>query len=465
MRKTITTLIAGLVLVSTCAETKAASRIPANIKRSLAETEAEIIRPRTTNFYEFLKGATDWTHLRTETNSYSRTGLLTGTLATFPVSEGKIKTEIHYDEEGREKERIESQDLYGNGFENKTRKTFAYDPVLKDHLIENNTYSWDATASAWVLSEGSQSEKIERDAAGNITVYTQSLYHNGEWIPSTRYTYVYGGTPAALTSIEESTYDSDTKQWSEKQPLVRNMEWAKFEGQVLEVEDNPVIGNNILKASERIDDKNGLLHSEYTVDGLNYEGTTTVKETGAVYEKCAYRVKDGNICFDTFAYSGGEPASMVRREIKYDEKGNLVLYMESIGTNAENLKEFFSERYDINYDANNGMMTEKTSFSKMEGETDYSPMDREVYSDFINAASEVESIMAENLSVSYRDGIVKVNSDGRAVLDVISISGAVVFRAELDGTASVNIEALPGGVYMLAVRNASGAGKTIKVLK
>lgn len=101
----------------------------------------------------------------------------------------------------------------------------------------------------------------------------------------------------------------------------------------------------------------------------------------------------------------------------------------------------------------------------MEGETDYSPMDREVYSDFINAASEVESIMAENLSVSYRDGIVKVNSDGRAVLDVISISGAVVFKAELDGTASVNIEALPGGVYMLAVRNASGAGKTIKILK
>lgn len=44
MRKTITTLIAGLVLVSTCAESKAVSRIPANIKRSLAETEAEIIR-------------------------------------------------------------------------------------------------------------------------------------------------------------------------------------------------------------------------------------------------------------------------------------------------------------------------------------------------------------------------------------------------------------------------------------
>lgn len=205
----------------------------------------------------------------------------------------------------------------GAPFENSSKRTRAFDPIVKNLVVESADYDWQE--GAWTLANKGQTWKREvvRNADNNITGISVKTLYMGDYEDSHRITITYNDKGQASTwKYEEIGYNDDMQMVWEEHYTLKDMEWETTDGQItaFSLEDF-FTGNNLLKkavVTEPGYGETGTITAEYAPNGdysytFGYfeEGETEVVESDVF----THRTTDEYGSYtETTHYYEGEPS-------------------------------------------------------------------------------------------------------------------------------------------------------------
>ncbi len=333
-----------------------------------------------------------------------------------------------YNDDNMVLEQLETQGEEGGPFVNVSKRTYVYDPIIKDYFIERMGYDW--SNSSWVQNYYCEINDITRNSAGNITEIIKKLPYMNKMSPAYRSLWHYN---AATGQADEYAYYSNESLLAPMWELYdgvtyKNIVWDRTNGQMTkdftELFEGP---NRVSRAEVYYDDElDGHIIASYSGED-DYEVKNTFVNPDEVAERLIRETIDENGSFritlhlyiDENDELTEEPSMTQTQTILFDNHGNIIEDRLEYFEEGE-LIEAEIERYDYLYDAN-GNPTELTVSYYDEGEDAFIPEFRTVYGEYIDVTSGdagIEDIVSDNNSAVevYNLGGLKVadTADGLA---------------------------------------------------
>ncbi len=389
-----------------------------------------------------------------------------------------------------EKFKLDSITVFGNW-----KDYYTYD--TEGRLIKMQAFSWDSTSNKWI-------NKSTNDYTYNEDNLMSGYAYNS-WDPAKKafltgwkgeYTYNESGN---VTSIIDSKWDSTAKVWMNQ--------WQKD----YEYDNNQNLTlNSIMKWDSVGKSWKNEWKEEYTFDANNKQLTYAVSKWNAVPATWEYIWQvdleydaNGNV-LNYLGYQNnstdGHTWSGWKEIRTYDDSNNIIQYIGS--TYDINFKEWalnWKEMYTYD-DSNNKIRTDGFSFNKTDSvwgksqKIDYtidpskhsnllimpywidnvtqSQLKQSVESGYYAAEDtwieksrtvySYSSIMVTNTSatnltpdyqptISFKQGAKElvVNSEDKALIQISSISGQIVFRDLIKGESALSLNSLQQGIYII----------------
>lgn len=379
----------------------------------------EIWRPgtKTSYYWNGWSGEPGWELQTKFTCTYNEKGLI---LEELCEDEG-FKNNYEYDEEGR---LVKYSTSFWNGeeYQIENLQTFEYDSVVKDLVVLTlEEYP------SWGMSYGYGLE-ITRNDLGNITNVKQVSHYNGESDYSGDELIVeYGSDNKACKITSQCSYPQYDDEWepivdengnpvmeTEVYEVLSDIVWECTDGQIYEINlggvdiynpKAPNTANRISSCTVYDSEWEGAL-CNFTgmYEGLSYIVELKFADNGETVSKLTYASLDdfgsftasvfdadydddenGNLFLDgsydaVYAYvvdAYGNLLEMSENDLEYDENGELIYRYAS------------SLKGEVEYDPDFGYPLEYISSYMYNGDEEYIPQDRVVYSDYTNVAETV----------------------------------------------------------------------------
>ncbi|HBI57790.1 MAG: T9SS type A sorting domain-containing protein [Duncaniella sp.] len=120
-------------------------------------------------------------------------------------------------------------------------------------------------------------------------------------------------------------------------------------------------------------------------------------------------------------------------------------------------------RYEYGYD-DNGNISEMVALDYEPETGEYENVSKTVYCEYSDVSSSVSTIESGDSDVTYSfdSGILSVNSTAMTGVSVYSVSGACVARAAATESASLDLNALASGLYIVRVE---GTPVSVRIVK
>lgn len=413
--------------------------------------------------------------------------------------ESRNKTLTKYDAHNNIIERVKQVEKEGE-LVNEEKTEFEYDDIVTDFVIRKTTYEWDDVNNDWKRNYEHQ-KQITRDAKNNITqILIKVLNYDGvTFADHDRTDIAYDeATGKAKTWTIYTIYDDGPAE----SLRFDNIIWENTNGQIVESNDQFVLGNNRIKEAKLFREGNevGTYSATFTGEkdfvctiNTNQINKETSKEE-YVSEVHTYQIlnEKGDLR-EGFIYKTDLNADKIFTDDeitgsnykmwKYDEKGNLIM---SAAFSPAETGEVASLSLDPiapepGMEQTDGEMTEYTYNEYGEatsrivymwfwepGGGQYLPLEKYVTSDFYDVTTGLETTRTESGKLTYSvstDGEMTFSMEGMNGYVIYNANGTSIVNAKTSGsTASESIANLPAGLYILKVTGTKGA-ETVKFLK
>lgn len=395
-------------------------------------------------------------------------------------------------------ERIEQEEKEGELI-NTTKTEFDYDNIVTDFSTLKVTYEWDEVNNGWKKNYAHYKE-ITRDANNNITQILVKLlgYDMISLVDTERTVITYDETTG-----KAKTWTVYTMYEGEEEENIRydNIVWENTNGQIVETNEQFVIGNNrikeatIFKGGKEV----GTYRASFTGEKdfkcvINYTQTNYDGEEEYVSEEHTYQTLNEKGDFrEGFVYRTDLNGDKVFTDdeitdknymvYKHDDKGNIIMSaiffpseeMEEMGepatastpdliTPEEGMEQMDGEMREYTYNEY-GEIESQIFYMWFDG---YSPVEKYVSSDFYDVTTGLETTLSESGKLTYsvsKDGEMTFSMEGMKGYTIYSINGQAIVNAKASGnTETESITDLPAGLYILKVTGSKGF-ETVKFLK
>ncbi len=438
----------------------------------------EILRPSYSVDY-FWDGEA-WQEMGTMNYKYDSRGLETEVHFVFEDEDMKEETLTvnEYNENGMLVKTVGSYIEDGEAVDD-SRKSFVYDDVVTDYWVERIGEDYDG--AEWVSNHYSTLRKITRNADGNIQEWQMSLNSGGKWIPGYKQEWKYGedGKADKFYYYKSDNY-SVNPSWSlYDDTYYTDIVWQDTDGQMLgDGMASFVVGNNRAKSytvyyKDEIDgyawvDYVDLQPGSYTM----YESFLDKSQIGRVTMVQDFSANPyGFIRHTMYRYFDDEgnctypdPTYTAIHMYSFDEFKNLiedVIYEDVY--DGEGAVQVAGARYEYGYD-DNGNISEMVALDYEPETGEYENVSKTVYCEYSDVSSSVSTIESGDSDVTYSfdSGILSVNSTAMTGVSVYSVSGACVARAAATESASLDLNALASGLYIVRVE---GTPVSVRIVK
>lgn len=364
----------------------------------------QLWRPVSATQYMFADG--EWLEIAVETFEYDSRG---NVIKSTADEDGFVNViEDKYNEDNMLVERLEKEGEVGGGLTNIAKRTYVYDPVVKDYFIERKGYDW--TDGEWVANYYCENNKITRNTAGNITEVVKELPFMGKMSPAYKSVWKYDNKTGKANEYYYYTNENLTAPvWNLYDEVsYKNLEWDRTNGQMTDEITELFTGANRIKYADIYYENELDGHIVVTYTGENdYVLKNTLIDVNEVAQEIIFETIDANgsfritenIYLDEEYNIVSEPVEVTVETITIDARGNMIedLIEESY---ADEMPFVTGEKHDYEYDANGNPTQVTISVYDMD-EEEYIAESRTVYGDYIDVAG-VGSITADgNEPVEY----------------------------------------------------------------
>lgn len=307
-----------------------------------------------------------------------------------------------------------------------SKRTYVYDPIVKDYYIERMGYDW--TGEDWEENYYCEINDITRNAAGSIVEIVKKVPYNGEMSPAYKSVWHYNETTG---EADEYAYYANLNPASAEWELYdgvsyKNIEWQNTNGQMTKDFEELIEGPNRIKQAEVYfeDELDGYIFVTYSGEN-DYIIKSTFNDPSLVAMEVVRETLDENgsysrsilLYLDDDDNITEEPYESEIETITYDAHGNVVeVRMEAIY--GDDFPYIASEKYDYVYDED-GNPAEVTVSYYDEEEEDYIAISRTVYGEYIDVTGGTSGI--ENIAIGNNCKAVEVyNLNGVKVTDSLN---------------------------------------------
>ena len=403
MRKFTLSLLAIIAATTTCsAQTNVFSRFAAPLAANHVATAAE-----TSNSYwlpmteiHYTHDGNDWQMSSAHYYEYDHKGNITS------YSEGIYTVNYSYDENNMKIEEVTLVNTHSY-----QRKTWAYDPIVKDAVIEYNEYTWDN--NEWVLVPAKcYKNNIVRNAQGNIESVEHLTYVMEEFTPTSRMSVIYNSDNVATSLVlEEAVYgsvsgsDVITECYLEEYMIITDIEWQNTDGQIFITDSLSSLfdGNNRMKKATLTAEgiEVGAIEATYKADGgVTYKITYPEAQMEMIYtidDKYGSATQHQKTYYDMNSdgqFTEDELAEDMKVVVINDEHGNKM--QESMYSRDEMMISYqYYHTYNLDSVGTHPTITEIWGYDFETG--DYIPELKYVYADWVefqvlDGINEVETV-------------------------------------------------------------------------
>lgn len=432
----ILSLCALIGASATMAESRFKTRKGATRKAIIkTEASAPIWCPESQTEYLYMDG--DWLELGTTTFQYDSRG--NAIQQDIEDEFGFTRKVTEFNEFNKPVSILSTCDE-GDGWENSSKRTYVYDPVVHDLYIERLGYDW--VDGEWVKNYYCETNDVTRNDDGNITEIVKSLLMYDEMLPAYKATWGYDeatGQANEFNYYYYNAYSADPSWVLNGNLSFRNIEWAETDGQMTATSVYEFLqGTNRIKYCDvyYADELDGHFIVEYT----DTPGEYLVKETyvdptviGATSRLeildsyGSFRQTDSEY-FDEDGLPTEEPTYEMVYEVTFDHVGNLVL--ETIYETFDGFTEMLDgAKVDYIYDDNDRIVESVVSVYDYDTE-EFLPEYKTEYGNYIDATSGVDNVAA------------KAATEG---FTVYNLQGILVKRC----ASAAELSDLPAGLYII----------------
>lgn len=495
--KIVTLLMAGMLTVSASAAGPFSAKkkyVGAGIEYSAKELlgnpelmkkalkSSPIWRCAQVSSTELIIGDDIWTDPEVHYLQYDKRGNTTSDLMVVEAEGIKSRTTFTYDENDNVITKLEEDEVAPGNWEKTGKREQSFDNVLVDYVTKKVDYSIDQSNmdDPWVISGGSFTKDITRDAKNRLNGITISTWFQGKWDPVHKYEVKFDEMMNIPSEIihTELQYDSQKGYYWALAGKFSNITWDRTNNQVTDLD----MGSTFLTGDNRI--KRALYNNgdfEYVLK-VTYEGATdftAVTTSGNDSETHIYKTTDANGSYEeSFEVKSDKNGDQTitedeiftrRRIVFYDEGGRIIEesdYEEGVLISSEK----------INYtvDPSNGCVLQEERNAYFEAdptigitENGYKLIMKVTYSNYFDVTTQggVENVGSDNFSVKVLDDAVVLSLNGMSGYSIYGVNGAVAATGNLSGAnATISTSNLANGVYMLRVNAESGV-KVVKFVK
>lgn len=347
----------------------------------------------------------------------------------------------------------------GEDPQNESKKTYVYDSIIKNYVIERRGFSW--TGESWQSNYYDENNIITRNAAGNILSIEKQLPLGGAMLPAYKSEWKYND--ATGRAVEYTYYYNENfnePEWQVYEDIVyKNIIWENTDGQMTKDFSELVEGANRVSSADvyYMDELDGHFFATYSGE-KDYVIKNTFLNPDEVGEEIRRETIDdnGSYTMSHFLYVDEddqlteEPFSSEIFTTTLDEHGNIIEEVMT-STYADEPPMIAGQKYDYVYD-DNGNPEEMTISYYDEELEEYVPESRTVYGNYIDVAGIESAVVDNDIKISLIGRTLTVSS---GEVKVYSMQGIVL----ASGTAQLDLSALPSGVYIAAT-----AGRSVRIV-
>lgn len=406
-------------------------------RKAIAKTERAEKLWRPASQTEYMYDGEGWMLLGTTEFTYDNRGNAISTLSED--EDGTFKSVTEYDDNNMPVSIINTSDS-GDGWENDSKRTYVYDPVLHDYFTERLGYDWNGTD--WVRNYLCETNTITRNDKGGITEIVKSLPIFDNLAPAYKAVWNYDEATgmANAFSYYVNTSGDMTPLWELNDDIsYHNIVWAETDGQMTEASMYDFLsGKNRISSCEvrYMDETDGYFFVEYPADKPGeyfaketYNDPTVIGATTRLEildANGSYRITDCEY-FDEDGNPTTEPTYIGVQDFTIDEHGNLVLE-ERYETYEESVNELMSStKYDYTYDENGNVKELVIAYYDFDAEG-YIPDSKIEYGEYTDVSAGVDNIAV----------------DKAVSATVYNLQGIPV----LTGATAGDLDSLPAGIYI-----------------
>ena len=354
-------------------------------------------RPVSATQYLYEDG--DWLEMAVEVFEYDNRG---NVIKSTVVEDGYINViENKYNDDNMLVERLEQEGEEGGELSYVSKRTYVYDPIVKDYYIERRGY--DRSEGEWFENYFCENNKITRNADGNIIEIVKELPLMGKISPAYKSVWNYDAKTGKADEFYYYTNESmSTPIWNLYDDVsYRNIEWDRTDGQMTDEIMDLLSGANRVKYADiyYADELDG--HIIVTYSGENdYVFKNTLINPDEVAQEIIYEINDENgiykvtenIYLDEEYNLLAEPYTVTVETVIMDEHGNMI--EDTIEeTYGEEMPFVMGYKHEYEYDAN-GNPTSLTVMVYDMDEDEYFAESRTDYGEYIDVAG-VGSVKAD----------------------------------------------------------------------
>ncbi len=355
--------------------------------------------------------------------------------------------------------------------QNESKRTYVYDPIVKDFYTERMGYDW--VDGDWAQNFYCEKNEVTRNADNRIVETVKSLLLGSEFMPAYRSVWGYNGEGVASEHFYYS-YDaySETPGWVLYDNLsYKDIVWDRTNGQMVDGIDELVEGDNRVKQYSVYYD--GELDGHCFVEYKDAESNDYLKKSTYIdptvvgmTEQLETIDENGSLRLTTTEYFDeegmptDEPSYVMEETVTLDQHGNIVMAvaMETF----EGITEMISgEKYDYQYDENGNPTEVLLSIFDYESE-EYIPESRTVYGEYRNVAG-IRSVSSDaNVKYFVADGVLYVQAAGLTGASVYNVQGVCVASVSGTDAVAIDMQSLPAGVYVARVAGVSAVVRFVR---
>lgn len=372
----------------------------------------QLWRPVSATQYVFEDG--EWLEMAVEEFEYDSRGNVIKSTAN---EDGFLNVvEDKYNDDNMLVERIEKEGEEGGELVNVSKRTYVYDPIVKDYYIQRNGYSW--SDGEWVANFYCENNIITRNTGGNIIEIVKELPLMDNMCPAYKSVWNYDAKTGKANEFYYYYNENMTAPlWNLYEEVsYKNIEWDRTDGQMTDGIMELLSGANRVKYAD--------IYYENELDGhiiVTYSGENdyVLKNTfvnpdevaqeviyEAIDENGSYRITE-NIYLDDEYNLVEEPFVTSVETVVIDAHGNMT--EDTIEeTYSDEMPFVMGEKHEYEYDANGNPTQLTISIYDMD-EEEYIAESRTVYGDYIDVA-----------------GIGGITADGNEPVEYFNLQGVRV---------------------------------------
>lgn len=389
-----------------------------------------------------------WEESYTRYNSYDAQGRLASYIDEYFDSDRRIKTVIGYDEHGNEIEKnLMDYDAANDSWLNTFRYSNSYDSQVPDYNTGSYMYLWN---SQWNLKDSNRNT-VKRNDKGLVYYLEESRYILDGYMPSIRMNALINTDCNKVLAISVDRSCDGKNNWKNHLDI-RNIEWNKFNGQVLGFDifdyccgENRIAKADLYSAGELI----GTVKGEYSND---FEGGMTIEYlngsskvfsqyyTDAITGSCEMKSTT------TYVGNGDSYTEEVLSYHDYDEYGNCVEKGRQFLHEGE-LVEMDAVLWEYNYNEY-GVPEETVESIYAYSVGRYIPQFRIQAYDFEEVGA-LKSVECHGPQAVLNGRTLQITAVGHADCSLISLDGRIVAAASGSDDFDMPLDGIKSGIYIV----------------